>query len=217
MFSDFSVGTWERQRICVNDFLSINGKRYCGYRRGEVLTLDFPLDQSYIDIHFKTDSVDHYGGFRIDYKQETADCEFGSSSQSPLPPPLNRRLISTGSSCTGQIFYRTSFTISTPGIDSGSYQENLDCGYLVRKASYDVCALEVIFNLFDLEESTNCVKDHLEIDGIKICGKLPSNSVRKYNQKAFQLSYLKVNRNLNQSDKIDCPHNENDLVNCLVF
>uniref|UniRef100_T1KI84 CUB domain-containing protein n=1 Tax=Tetranychus urticae TaxID=32264 RepID=T1KI84_TETUR len=167
MFSDFSVGTWER-RVCVNDHLSIDGKRYCGYRRGEVITIDFPADQSHIDLTFKTDSTDHYGGFRIDYQQETANCGYSS---------INRRLISTGESCTGQIFYRTSFQISTPGIDSGSYEDNLDCGYLVRKASYDVCALEVKFNLFDLEESPNCVKDHLEIEGIKVCGKLPSDSV----------------------------------------
>lgn len=62
------------------------------------------------------------------------------------------------------------------------YESFLDCDYVVSKASRDVCALELRFERFALEESRSCSKDYFEINnnGMRLCGTLGPNVVRTF-------------------------------------
>ena len=60
------------------------------------------------------------------------------------------------------------------------YEPFLDCDYLVQRYSRDVCALEVKFEAFNVEESRACSKDYLEINGnvnSRMCGKMPVDTI----------------------------------------
>ena len=72
-------------------------------------------------------------------------------------------------------------TVQTPM----GYEPFLDCDYLIQKSSPNVCALEIRFESFALEDSRLCNKDYLEISdqsgagGMKLCGRLPKNTISK--------------------------------------
>jgi len=63
------------------------------------------------------------------------------------------------------------------------YEPFLDCDYLIQKYSRDVCALEIKFEAFNVEESRACNKDYLEINGnvnSRLCGKMVPDTIRKF-------------------------------------
>lgn len=61
------------------------------------------------------------------------------------------------------------------------YKPFLDCDYTIQKYSRDVCAVEVRFESFSLEESRGCNKDYLDINNeMRLCGKLPSDAASKF-------------------------------------
>ncbi|RWS26772.1 hypothetical protein B4U80_08014 [Leptotrombidium deliense] len=163
-FSDFSVGTWE-SRFCVNDFVEIDATKYCGVRRGERLLVSFPHYLNSLDIRFKTDGYENYGGFRIEMKQISDNCNSAPKAK--------------GGNCDERITQST-FTVSSPNYGIKNYDDFTDCHYTVKKSSYNVCALEVTYKRFDVEESVDCIKDYFEISGVKLCGKLPFDSKRTY-------------------------------------
>lgn len=166
-FSDFIVGAMSHE-YCDNDYLEINDVRYCGYKRGEKLTLNFEPGQEYIDFRFKTDQDVNFGGFRIDIKQSTEKCE-----EQLMPNSASMAY------CDDKIYNQPEFQIVLL-----SYSNNLDCKYVVTKSSYDVCALEIKYNMFDLESSDECVNDYLQIgEEVKLCGKLPRESTSKLTYK----------------------------------
>jgi hypothetical protein len=62
------------------------------------------------------------------------------------------------------------------------YEPFLDCDYVIGKTSPAVCALEIRFEAFALEESRSCAKDYLEVNGnagMRMCGRLPSDTMSK--------------------------------------
>ncbi|GFU46068.1 cubilin [Nephila pilipes] len=71
-------------------------------------------------------------------------------------------------------------TMISPGYQSGSYPDNADCRYTVKKSSFQVCALQVKFYTFDLEQSEDCAKDYLFIAEQKLCGRMEYDSVRTH-------------------------------------
>lgn len=63
------------------------------------------------------------------------------------------------------------------------YEPFLDCHYLIQKYSRDICAVEIKFESFAIEESRACSKDYLEINGnvaSRICGKMVVDTVRNF-------------------------------------
>ena len=69
-------------------------------------------------------------------------------------------------------------------IGNMAYEPFLDCDYLIQKNSPSVCALEIKFESFSLEESRSCQKDYLEINhinGMRLCGKMPIDTTRELN------------------------------------
>lgn len=194
IFSDFSVGTSEPatrsgSERCINDFLKIDGVRYCGYKRGEVITLAFPIDSDEILMRFRTDTSNEFGGFRIDIRQISERCINGGSISGISgsigggagPGGANGIITSNiNSYCNNNSTYKQSnFQLVSPTFQIGSYPDNMYCKYTILKASYDICALEIQYNLFDLQESQDCIKDYLQIGQLKVCGKLPLDAKRK--------------------------------------
>ncbi|XP_055940019.1 cubilin-like isoform X2 [Argiope bruennichi] len=160
-FSHFDVAS-ENPAHCDRDFLEVKGARYCGKRDGQRVLVDFPKERNELTLHFKSDSYQQLSGFRIEVKQLTSGC-----------PPLENK------TCE-QTFSSESFQVISPGYQSGSYPDGSDCRYTVKKSSFQVCALQVKFYTFDLEQSEDCAKDYLDIAEQKLCGRMEYDSVRTY-------------------------------------
>ncbi|KFM57414.1 Cubilin, partial [Stegodyphus mimosarum] len=160
-FSHFDVAS-ESSANCDRDYLEIKGAKYCGKRDGQRVLVDFPQDKSELVMHFKTDSYQQTSGFRIEAKQLTSGCA----------PAVNR-------SCE-QVFSTETFQVISPDYQTGSYPDNVDCQYTIKKSSFQICALQVKFYTFDVEQSEDCSKDFLEIAEQKMCGRMEYDSVRTY-------------------------------------
>jgi hypothetical protein len=81
-----------------------------------------------------------------------------------LEVPTNRR-------CT-LIYSETDFTIMSPN-HPNSYPSHMNCRYTIRKASPNICAIDMKFDSFEIEDDPKCAKDYLEVDAGRICGVLP--------------------------------------------
>ncbi|XP_013782574.2 cubilin-like isoform X1 [Limulus polyphemus] len=168
-FSRFDVGH-VKDRGCDEDYLEIHGLRYCGLLDGQTVQVPFPETKSEVDFHFRTDESDQRTGFRIEVKQVTQGCEEDISSN--------------GCDAT---FSKETFHILSPEYRNKAYPSNIDCQYTVKKVKFDVCAIEIKYNNFHLEDSEDCTNDYLQIDDLKVCGKIPHNSVRTYQFPADEL------------------------------
>ena len=193
-FQDFSVGTWDNGR-CINDFLKIADQHYCGYRRNERLLIEFPVGVDYIDLRFFTDDVVNYPGFVIEVRQVDRCSAVLPAPYVPLPGPVvpydassgfkgvgpvyrsdsTPIGVSAGSAyCGPQVLTDEKFEMLSPGYEKGGYSRFTDCHYTIRKTHYTVCALEVKFKTFSLEDSRACEHDFLQIgSSVKLCGKMP--------------------------------------------
>ena len=67
-FNDFSVGTLENN-FCSNDYLELNGERYCGYLKNQHLLINFPPNLNILNIRFRTNERDNHLGFKLIVKQ----------------------------------------------------------------------------------------------------------------------------------------------------
>ena len=59
------------------------------------------------------------------------------------------------------------------------YPNGLNCRYLIKRASDDICWVKLVFIRFDLEPSDDCHFDYLSVNGKRICGTLPEDEIRK--------------------------------------
>ena len=196
-FQDFSVGTWDAGR-CINDYLRIGEEYFCGYRKHQRVLHPFPASSRSIDLRFFTDSLINYPGFVLEIRQlETceglnfaavSDVSFRSNGLPVAPYDWSLKRTPTfrsggtlqptsgGPFCGTQVFTEEMFDILSPGYEKGRYEKFTDCHYTIRKMHYTVCALEVKFKAFSLEDSSDkgCDKDFLQFgNNVKLCGKLP--------------------------------------------
>lgn len=197
-FREFSVGTWEN-RVCINDWLKIGQTYYCGYRKNERMITEFPPGLDFLDLRFFTDSNTNYPGFVLDIRQLDT-CRPGHSilidrSGRKLPidqgveitqvvdnvtPPTGST--SSGPFCGTKDIRSETFDIISSNYDRSKYEKWSDCHYKIHKVHYTVCALEVNFMSFSLEDSPDCRKDFVQFgekEGVKVCGKLPKGTTRK--------------------------------------
>ncbi|KAG8188774.1 hypothetical protein JTE90_012245 [Oedothorax gibbosus] len=148
---------------CQFDYLEVDGHRFCGSTTaGNKRIFSFKTDQ--IVIHFHSDSATNDRGFEVSLKQR--ECQ-------PTTTPSS----SAASSCD-QVFDSKSFVLVSPN-HPREYDNGLDCKYVIRRSSEEVCRLEMEFLRFDVESSSNCEYDYLSINGEKICG-LIENTTRTY-------------------------------------
>lgn len=165
-FQDFDVGVEDTShKYCSNGYFEINSIKYCGRRKGEKIIVDFGPEKQEMTFRFHTESPVRYGGFRIQVRQMDDNCQHNHIPHEFSPASTE--------SCNKFQFSEKTLQILSPHYESGSYRPYLDCEYLIRKTTYDVCAIEVRFDAFALEESKSCIKDYLQIGTMKLCGKLP--------------------------------------------
>ncbi|GFQ79461.1 cubilin [Trichonephila clavata] len=147
---------------CQFDYLEVDGHRFCGSTTaGNKRIFSFKSEQ--IVIHFHSDDTVSDRGFEVNLKQR--DCPTTTTTAAPV------------SSCD-QVFDSKHFILVSPN-HPRDYDNGLDCRYVIRRSSEDVCRLEMEFLRFDVESSSNCEYDYLSINGEKICG-LIENTTRTY-------------------------------------
>lgn len=61
----------------------------------------------------------------------------------------------------------------------GSYPDNVYCSYRIQ-ALPGHCSVKVVFQEFDLEQSSNCRNDYLQVQGERQCGTSLSQQVCKF-------------------------------------
>ncbi|KAI2807434.1 hypothetical protein BLOT_005370 [Blomia tropicalis] len=204
---------------CPNDYLEVDQVKYCGRRRGHMIAVNFPRNLMEISFRFLAVSPDPFNGFKIRVRQIDENCRsslnhFGSSSD-PLgdfnPPIIESCPRMTEKPSESNQSDRSSSEPSTAAvaiteevvriqspkfglIGNMAYEPFLDCDYLIQKNSPSVCALEIKFESFSLEESRSCQKDYLEINhinGMRLCGKMPIDTTRTFdfNSKTIRLHF----------------------------
>ena len=79
-----------------------------------------------------------------------------------------------------QLFTDQKFVLSSDLVN-GTYRENLECLFTIRRFSSKVCYLEMHFRQFDLEASPDCQYDYVEIGtAVRLCGTLQRETSRIY-------------------------------------
>ncbi|XP_055945205.1 cubilin-like isoform X1 [Argiope bruennichi] len=168
-------------RHCYASHLRIDADRLCGSITPYTIRLyDFHTSEKLI--HFSADHVLPGAGFLIKGRQVpcggvppsalmpmTPVIDPGRSPAQPLPSSIR----------CDQSFGLEEFTIYSPNHPL-PYPVEVHCRYVIIRSSSDICGLEVTFVSFDIEDYYQCQKDYLDIDGERLCGVLPSNSVRNY-------------------------------------
>ena len=167
-FIDFDV---DPSPDCNNDFLMIDGKRYCGeYNVNHLKT--FPFYDPEKILLFKTDSSYSRRGFLIKGQQKECDnYPMNDPSQLDLAPSY-------------PLICELCFTEAIGTIQSYDYPNNyppfLNCKYKIT-ALPNHCMVQLNFDEFNLElPGTNgCESDYLEINHVKYCGRQLEKANRK--------------------------------------
>lgn len=212
--------------FCSNDYLEINGERYCGTLKNQHLFISFPTNLNIISIRFRTNERDNHLGFKLIVKQissfnqtfgggggsknfdilglnNTASAfggTFGGTigyngspnnfkHLSAVPnandlyysSQLSGQLSSANDlNCLPKFFNQKSFYITSPGYRNQNYPCSIQCNYYVRRASPTVCAIQLTFDEFKVEHSTQCTKDNLQIKNLKLCGQIPFQTKSRF-------------------------------------
>ncbi|CAM1300261.1 Uncharacterised protein g2655 [Pycnogonum litorale] len=157
-FEDFSL---ETSNDCTTDYVSIDGKKYCGTQlKGQTVSIPFNGRQ-HVSFVFMSDDRDNDRGFAGRYRLLTCESATGRSS---------------GQSCD-VITDAADYELISPGYPE-RYRNQQDCKYVIQKMRESVCGIEITFETFDVESSEQCSDDYLQIDGQKLCGNLPAKQKR---------------------------------------
>lgn len=82
--------------------------------------------------------------------------------------------------CLPKFFNQKSFSITSPGYRNRNYPCSIQCNYYVRRSSPTVCAIQLTFDEFKVEHSTQCTKDNLQIKNLKLCGQIPFQTQSRF-------------------------------------
>nr|XP_042906945.1 cubilin isoform X2 [Parasteatoda tepidariorum] len=162
-------------RQCYGNHLRIDTERLCGSSilPYSVRMYDFQTSEKLI--HFSADHILPGTGFLIRGRQVPCTSSLltssgGNTDQLPSPSSAVR---------CDQSFGLDEFTIYSPGHPL-HYPTDTHCRYVIIRSNSEVCGLEVTFVTFDLEDYYQCQRDYLDIDGERLCGLLPPQSIRNY-------------------------------------
>ena len=197
---------------CKGDFLEIQSRRFCGNGwMNKMETIPFPPEQTELSFRFRSDQRGSGRGFWIEVRRKPNSCH-------GRLPPIKK--------CEKR-FSEMKFAMTSPQFPA-TYANNINCAYFVRKATPDVCGLEMRFSHFDIEPVNGCFYDFFEIEGEKLCGTMRSNTIKRLkfapeiDQKQFNFhSDKQVGRTgfkievvqLTSCDSIFDEQDENDLMN----
>ncbi|CAL4067917.1 unnamed protein product, partial [Meganyctiphanes norvegica] len=148
------------------DYLELAGTSYCGTFANRILMFEFTTQNFLINFHSNGDALTGKG-FRLDVRQIEDGCPIG-----PIQPPVPPGLCDVSTQQQG-------FTLLSPSYPV-AYPVNTDCLTQVIKASQDVRSLQLELVDFDLESSSGCQADYLEVEGAdrneRLCGILSGQS-----------------------------------------
>ncbi|KAG1664200.1 Cubilin [Nymphon striatum] len=159
---EFTHFDTEESASCINDYLEIDGARYCG-KFNENTIRDIKFDTPSKILRFHSNSAKTSSGFQIKVVQ--TECA----------PPQKPSLLPS-SSCS-DTFQDSEFQILSPNFPS-AYPNNVKCEYLIQKSRPDICQLHMTFESFEVEATDNCTSDSFEIMGMRICGTMPDNRLK---------------------------------------
>jgi hypothetical protein len=114
--------------------------------------------------------------------QPNAHNQSGGSSSSTVRPYGLRASGGIGGYCD-QLLDVSNFQIRSPN-HPNAYPPELFCTYVIRRQSIQICAIELTFVHFELPETRDCNATYLDVDGGRLCGRLPTYHQRKF---AFHL------------------------------
>ncbi|XP_049269090.1 cubilin [Rhipicephalus sanguineus] len=167
-FVDFQL---QPSDSCQGDYLAIDGTRVCGtVVPGTVRLMDFREPQKVMRFH--TDDSQSDRGFHIAVRQNECDDPASTSGGG------GGQAGDEEAECDETIHKPEAMLLSANY--PANYGNNLDCRYTVRKMSSSVCRLEMNFERFDVESSTDCEYDYLDIDGQRLCGIFSRNTTGMY-------------------------------------
>lgn len=174
-------------------------------------TIPFAPEQTELSFRFRSDHRGSGRGFWLEVRRKLGSC-YGRT------PPIKK--------CEKR-FSEMKFAMTSPQFPS-TYANNINCVYFVRKATPDVCGLEMHFTHFDVEPVNGCYYDFFEVEGEKLCGTMRSNTIKRLkfapeiDQKQFNFHTDKqVGRTgfkieviqLTNCDSIFDEQDENELLN----
>ncbi|XP_022251869.1 cubilin-like, partial [Limulus polyphemus] len=168
-FEDFNI---QESPGCSDDYLEVDGDRLCGQLRANTRqTIEFFEAAKVLSFH----SDDHRNekGYKIHVVQR--ECETFTTRTPFLPE----------NGFCSDVYARKEFYLSSVNYPR-NYDNNLDCSYVVRRHDNKVCSLRLQFLDFDVESSTDCEYDYLNVDGQKLCGTLPAGTFRTYDFQSFE-------------------------------
>lgn len=81
--------------------------------------------------------------------------------------------------CLPKFFNQKHFYLMSPGYRDRNYPCSIQCNYWIKKANSNICAIQLTFDEFKIENSPQCVKDNLQIKNLKLCGHIPLQTKSK--------------------------------------
>ncbi|XP_054713828.1 cubilin-like [Uloborus diversus] len=150
---------------CLHDYLSINGRRICGTLPDHEIRA-YLFDSEEISLYFRSNSAHSHRGFLI--RGEQLKCKPHVEKTPPPPPPPV---------VCDRTFHRDIFVIQSPNFPE-VYPPNAECRFEIKKANRYICGLQLSTLAFDLENDAVCRKDYLQVGSEKLCGPIPTRTVR---------------------------------------
>lgn len=150
---------------CRCDYVGIGARRYCDKAPVGVQIMWWPNEE--LTIRFKSDASVSGSGFRIVGRQHIC----------PMPPelyeiypdyPLRGNPDEDAQNCNENLSSEI-ISITSPNYP-GNYSFNMDCTYIIRKSSPDVCGFWFSFKTLELAGDSECQQDYVEVKGKKYCG-----------------------------------------------
>ncbi|OTF83939.1 cubilin-like protein, partial [Euroglyphus maynei] len=225
---------------CNQDYLEINGIRYCGHQLKDVSMILMNKRKDDLTIRMVTSSrgamvKPSFKGFRSSYTQLPC-LDTQTPLQLPRPPPSSSisnqipyiqpatksiatvekprtsMIIQNEAIYCDQTFDDKMFEIKSPGYPY-RYFDGIDCSYLIRKNSANVCRLKVTFTYFNVVgEDGNCRGDYLDIFNTRFCGVLDQHTSKEI---PFLEEKLLLHFHTNQQKTANGFHLSLEQVDCI--
>ncbi|UYV82979.1 hypothetical protein LAZ67_22001621 [Cordylochernes scorpioides] len=168
-FRLFDVRTF--RSTCARDFLELpDGTLMCGRTAGSRL-LKFAPYNDILMLRFNSDGFGSGQGFDIFVRQRQNSCsqiQINTTSTHCCPAPCRAELTAA------------SGRLTSPGFPL-NYAPRLRCVYSLKRPDPRTCRVRLAFPTFDVEASTHCAKDYLELpDRTRLCGRGAANRILEY-------------------------------------
>ncbi|XP_071541139.1 LOW QUALITY PROTEIN: uncharacterized protein [Panulirus ornatus] len=164
-FLDVDISPGTSSGTCTNDYLDVDGTKFCGAFQNRVVSVNFPDQVVTLTFHSDGDGVTGRG-FLAEVTQVTTGCGTIGPILPPIPPGCD------------SVRQEAAFLLLSPGYPA-RYPPSTDCTTTILKYSPDVTSLVLELVDFEMATTTGCSEDYLEVAGQRLCGTL-SGSTRTF-------------------------------------